>query len=190
MDQSLMNEVKILEDDIQKDFPFFQFCYRGYEKDFDQLLLEYKETPNFNRADDRYGRTCLMLACISGHYRFVEKLFKYNADLNLTDSHGQAAIHYATRNGRNECVASLIRLGCDVNLADHFGVTPLMICSYLSNEGIAKLLLNSARINVNLRSKKREFTALHYAISKNNLAIFEILLEYHKRGKEICEDPR
>lgn len=61
---------------------------------------------------DEYGRTALMYAAMSGHYRVIEVLKAAGADLDITDQDGRKAVHHAAKNGQSISILYLIEGGC------------------------------------------------------------------------------
>ena len=61
--------------------------------------------------------------------KFISKLIKAGANVNVTDSQGKTSLIHAVENVRANVVAELVDAGADVNIPDNEGRTALMKCA-------------------------------------------------------------
>ncbi|MDX2451416.1 ankyrin repeat domain-containing protein [Desulfosarcina sp.] len=119
-----------------------------WNEDLAKVELLVKKGANVNSAEPKKKRTVLMVAAANGQFDIVEFLYGKGADINARDSDSQTALMYASRN--------------------RFNATP--------DNAIAKFLLSNGA-EVNVRSKKKGFTALMLAASAGNVELVQQLLE-------------
>ena len=119
-----------------------------WDGDLARVELLVKKGANVNSADPTKKRTVLMLAATKSQIDIVKFLYGKGADINTRDSDGQTALMYATRNRVN--------------------ATP--------DNATAKFLLSNGA-EVNVRSKKKGYTALMLAASAGNVELVQQLLE-------------
>jgi len=118
-----------------------------WEGDLDKIQLLLTKGADVNFAGDK-KRTPLMIAVYRRNLAVVEFLVSKGADVNARDSDGQTALIYSSRQRKN--------------------ATP--------DNSIALFLLNNGA-EVNVRSKKKGFTALMIASETGNVELVEKLLE-------------
>ncbi len=116
--------------------------------DLAKVELLVKKGANVNSADPVKKRTALMWASVGGHLDIVKFLYGKGADINARDSDSQTALMYATRKQFKAA----------------------------TNNATAKFLLSNGA-EVNVRSKKKGFTALMLAASAGNAELVQQLLE-------------
>lgn len=129
----------------------------------------------------------------------VETLIRLEADINRIDERGYNLLHrtilqeyaYPSKgNSRLKIIDILLNAGIDINEADDINYnTPLILAIIYRTPSIISILLSrgAAINNINMKG----YTALHYAIEKQDYVTAELLIE--KRG--ICvryppDDPR
>ena len=118
-----------------------------WDGDLAKVELLVKKGANVNSTDPKKKRTVLMLAATKGQFDIVKFLYGKGADINARDSDSQTALMYASRH--------------------RFNTTP-------DNTTAKFLLSNGAEVNV--RSKKKGFTALMLAASAGNVELVQQLL--------------
>ncbi|MFC1701689.1 ankyrin repeat domain-containing protein [Pseudomonadota bacterium] len=119
-----------------------------WDGDLAKVELLVKKGANVNSVEPTKKRTVLMLAATKGQFDIVKFLYGKGADINARDKDGQTALMYASRH--------------------RFNATP-------DNTIAIFLLSNGAEVNV--RSKKKGFTALMLASSAGNVELVQQLLE-------------
>jgi len=102
----------------------------------------------------------------------IKKLVEENRKLIASrDDESRTALHLAARYGDPETVAYLVSMGADVNAKCYNRFTPLHLTS---DPEIAKILIDSG---ADLKAKSASGTPLEDAVSDDNIAIVELLLE-------------
>jgi len=81
----------------------------------------------------------------------------------------------ASARGFGDVVRRLLAHGADPNLADIYGWTPLMRAIDLGRPGIARVLLDSARADPDVRNENGH-TALHHAAAHGFEPLVRLLL--------------
>jgi ankyrin repeat protein len=135
----------------------------------------------------------LFKACKNGDVETARKAIKY-ANLNKLNEYGEPPLFVAVEKGRVEVVKVILEDGrTNPNLTNSHGpkvripshddeYTPLIYAlAYLPDTEIAKLLINDPRTNVNIKTKVNGYTALEFAVERNDEELVEMLL---KRGAD------
>jgi ankyrin repeat protein len=112
---------------------------------FVQFLLEKGAKID---AQDKQGRSALLLASTEGKTDAVSLLLDQKADPNQKDNNGASPLQMAVTYGKTDVVKILLSKGALVNSTDSSSNTPLMIAAegnaYLPNNGpLVELLLQS-----------------------------------------------
>ncbi|OWM71715.1 hypothetical protein CDL15_Pgr005903 [Punica granatum] len=147
----------------------------------------------------------LCFAALRGDDLLLNQLLRRGFDPNESDNNGKTALHIAANKGSENCVLLLLDYGADPNRRDSEGNVPLWEAMLGGHESVAKLLVdNGASIssgdvgqfsviaaeqnNLNLLKdivryggdvtcpNSSENTALHVAVSEDNLEIVKFLL--------------
>ena len=156
----------------------------------------------------------VFFAAENGGIDVLKILINRDVDFSVTDDEGDTPLIAAIRHRQREAIVFLLSQGkqppdpiCDINQGNSkTGATPLMISATMNNNerstnkdiGILKMLVEKFNANVNLGNKKGR-SALHYAVTHNNVDAIELLLDYgidinmtNKRGDtvimETCEN--
>ncbi len=91
-------------------------------------------------AEDKSGKTPLMLATEECKIHVVRVLLERGADAIRRGTDGHAPMHSAALGGSKRILAMLIERGADVNAATDAGTTPLLIAQMRQYPDIVKLL--------------------------------------------------
>ncbi len=81
-------------------------------------------------AQDKNGRTQLILASMVGSKHIVELIIGRGADINIKDYNGHTALVYAVINYHIEIVKILIEKGADIDVSSISGCTTLILSIY------------------------------------------------------------
>lgn len=138
-------------------------------------------------AKDKYGRTCLMIACLCDHeqygYRVAKLLLKCGADLNLQDTMGRSAISIAIAQKREKLVELFIvknKQTVDFRLKDNDGNNILNHAAVYGTPNMIRLIIEQMKslyIQIDQRNSLG-YTALLLAIKhKRYLNAFILLTD-------------
>nr|XP_002739394.1 PREDICTED: ankyrin-3-like [Saccoglossus kowalevskii] len=107
-----------------------------------ELLLQFGADPD---AHDSRGLTALHIACQDGNVGFVQRLLKYNADIDAKSANpskeNSTPLRYAVLEDEKEITELLLLSGADPNEPDGRSNTPLHHAATQGNIEMAKLLL-------------------------------------------------
>jgi hypothetical protein len=124
-------------------------------------------------AKDRYGKTPIIWASMSGTKECVQLLIEANADVNAASNGGYTATHYASRYGKPECLQLLIDNGADVNARNMYGNAPAIGACEGGHLSCLQLLVDN-KADLNLRSRD-DTDALYCAILQDKDISFPVL---------------
>ena len=140
--------------------------------------------------------TPLIHAIYGAKCKYLTKLLLENgADVNVTTNYyDQTPLHYAAMIGNIDIGKLLFEYGADVNsmsvaskksFGDHLCRTfqPLHIASQMGHIDFVKLLLQTKKVQLNLRCNDVGRTPLHYALRNGYYDIAKLLI---KRGANTC----
>lgn len=166
--------------EFANDTALYQAAQNGHDK-IVALLINAGANPNIKYFMTQ--NTPLHAAVSIGHHRVVLELLKskkinINA-INSKFSRSSTPLKYAVLRNHRKIVEELVNAGADPNIADSNGFTPLMWA--IRKEGvdvkIVEHLLSSKNIDLNKPNpKQKNLTALHYAASKGNERVLELLI--------------
>ncbi|KAL8537050.1 hypothetical protein ACS0TY_012291 [Phlomoides rotata] len=149
----------------------------------------------------------LCFAAARGDDLLLNHLLRCGMDTNELDANGRSALHLASSKGNLDCVILLLDYGANPNMKDSEGTVPLWDAILGKHEGVIKLLsenganLSSGDVgdyacfaaeqnNIELLQEIVKFggdvtllssagiTALHQAISEENVEICKFLIEH------------
>jgi pectate lyase len=151
---------------------------------------------------DNQGNTPLHLAAQGGHREVVEFLLSKDSDVNTRRTGypaGDTPLHTAVRAGNIDIVELLLRNGADTDVKNESGQTPLDIALSRNRKDIIELLISKgadvssvhlaayigdlAKVKafiqegIDINTKVRQRTPLHYAAREGRTEIVELLLE-------------
>jgi ankyrin repeat protein len=106
----------------------------------------------------------------------IKKLLESNCNLNTVDNKGYNALHYSILSRDIEIVKLILPGITNINIRTSTGDTSLHLAVNLQQIEIANYLIKNG-INVNLQDYSHEFTALHYAVSINNMHLIKLILD-------------
>lgn len=103
-----------------------------------------KTDPSLVNSVDRYLRSPLMYASMSGNFLVVETLIRAGAQLNLQDENGMTALHYATQAGYSVIAEDLLLAGASLNLKNNQGRNPVQLAQDLKMTQVERVLTKQA----------------------------------------------
>ncbi|KAI9207399.1 ankyrin repeat-containing domain protein [Polychytrium aggregatum] len=121
----------------------------------------------------------------------TEKLAKDNPDqlkklLDQLSDDDRTPLLQACADDMPDAVFHLLKHGADPNRDNSSGTTPLMMAAQCGSLRTVERLLKNPAVDIDVKSDEG-FTALHYAITSNNVDIFVKLFEVTSRPIEIEE---
>jgi cytohesin len=159
-------------------YPLQTAAGRGNIKVINYLLAQGAD-PN---AADRAGNTALYSAAANDHgLSTAEALLRHGANPNARSRGGMTALHQAASQGAIKMMELLLANRADVNAASNSGYMPLHGAVSYGNMDTKKLkveILLKSGANVNAKTSSDGETPLHKAISRGDIEIVKLLLNY------------
>lgn len=169
----------------------------------DGVLLETENMLARGRMDLPLS---LCFAALRGDDLLLHQLLKRGLDIHESDNSGRTALHIAASKGSENCVLLLLDFGADPNARDSDGNVPIWEAILGGHDTVAKVLLDNGAVldtgdvghfaciaaeqnNLNLLKEIVRYggnvtspkingsTALHVAVSEDNIEIVKYLLE-------------
>ncbi|XP_074127160.1 uncharacterized protein LOC141544661 isoform X5 [Sminthopsis crassicaudata] len=123
---------------------------------------------------DKKKRTCLHLACVTGHLDVVSLLVERKCKLDLLDQDRRTPLMKAIQCQQEECATILLEHGADPNIGDNNN-NALHYVAYFQNIDIAAKLL---RYKADIEAKNKEgLTPLFFAVRANKCDMADFLLK-------------
>ena len=104
---------------------------------------------------------------------------KQRADVNAADPDGTTPLAWAAYNDDLPTAQRLLREGANAKTANRYGVTPLSLAAQKGYEAIVKLLLDTGKVDADLKGKDGR-TPLWLAAQNGHEAIVKLLLDTGK----------
>lgn len=152
-----------------------------------KLLLTSGAKPN---DENSLGETALHLAAKNGHVKVLHTI--RNADWKLCSRrNGLTALHVASNCGQTEFVAEMLRCRVpggirsersSVEPKSDFGLTPLHLACRNGHEGVVRMLLNSAGVQVDSPSEINKTIPVHLAAQGGHLLVAGLLISRSTDG--------
>ncbi|XP_072811080.1 uncharacterized protein [Vicugna pacos] len=147
-------------------------AYLGYDEKLRKLLSRKKNAVD---SRDKYDRTPLHVACISGCPAVVALLTQFHCDLNARDKERTTALIRAVQSLNKRCASILLEHGANPNLEDGNQNTALHYAILEESVSIATQLL---RHNANIEAiDKSNLTPFLLAVKKNKKEMVKFLIE-------------
>jgi ankyrin repeat protein len=146
---------------------------RGRQDVVDMLLKREAQLETV----DSFGITPILLAC-QCTTKMIFPLYERGANIFATMHGGAGALAIAAGADHEDTDAlkMLIEIGLDPNARSEMGHTPLLAALYNSREESALYLINQG-VNVDLTTKNKQITALHFAARGGLARVVEKLLQ-------------
>ena len=136
---------------------------------------------------DKNGMPPVVQWAMSGQTDLVKIALDHGADVNSAETQGFNCLMFAAQNGHDEVARLLLSRHADPNLTSKDHRTALMLAIGESHLDIAKQILEHGA-NLELRDDYSGWTALTYAVSREDAEMTRILLDkganVHTRTKE------
>ncbi len=133
----------------------------------------------------------LNTAILNGRLNVIKFLLENGANPNIEDTKGNTALIIATQRSNKEIVQMLIESGADVNARNSYdSETALMKAVRALNIDIIKLLLNSEKIDLDLKNRRNQ-TARDIALSElypKEIQVIEENSSEEEREEQESED--
>ncbi|XP_071954464.1 nuclear factor NF-kappa-B p105 subunit-like [Antedon mediterranea] len=148
------------------------------------ILAIIVQLPNQDIIDmpNDLQQTPLHLAVITNKPNTVELLMSNGADPNIADQHGNTPLHLSIQYGNIASVNALLQnsissatLQADVNMLNHKGFAPIHIACRNGDLKSVKALCR-AQCNIDIQDGTSGYTALHFAVEKQDFGILGYLL--------------
>jgi hypothetical protein len=166
---------------------FFKACGKGdiaiveaflqnQQAGVDDLFLVRKTV---NGKTQEWTCTPLMVACMLGHIKIVEKLLAdARFDINKKiENNGKTLLHLACESGHLAVIERLLAdPRIDVNQATNSGETPFFIACEKGHLRVVKRLLVDPRTDTN-KTENHGMTPFYIACYKGNLEIIQLFLQ-------------
>ena len=189
-------------DKIDQMIDLFKACQNGNHEKVKQILKTMK-TSEINlqiTPKEIQEKKFLHAASKKGSVEIVEKLLKFNIDIDDTNSRGETALLVATQSGHAKIVAILLAKGADVNF--HLDVSKSVddVETYDYWSGDTRALHIAARhgyedvmsellkydVEIDVRTIHKE-TALHLASDRGHASVVAQLLEHGANAQLFSE---
>lgn len=136
--------------------------------------IEEGMDPNIKNND---GLTPLHIAAKSGYVELMEYLIN-DLTLNVRTNEGNTALYLAILHGHKEASRLLLQHGADIHIKGSDGFLPLHIAARYGYASLIKDLSDDSIINAPTPTGS---TALHLAVSSNQLESVQVLVELKAR---------
>ena len=114
---------------------------------------------------------------------YLEQLVAKGADLNAADQRGNRPVHYVAMEGSVTLAEFLYLKGADFSAFDPNGYHPLHLAACADNASLVDYLLHVVGVDVDVRTKGDQLTAVHCATRLNSLDSLHVLI---KAGGQQC----
>ena len=142
-----------------------------------EILLDSKINFNLDLQDNN-GFTALMFAVFKGQPINVEKLLRYDMNIDIqTYEDGCTALTLAVKENHEASVETFLAYGANTNLQQKDGCTALMIAINRDKPLYVEMLLKYGA-NPNIQKKNNGCTALMIILCDHGLQFLEILLDH------------
>lgn len=150
---------------------------RHGHKNIVNLLLDHGANIH---AENHFGRTALIEACLKGHNAMVKILLERGANVLESDSSGRTPLHKVAEKALTSLVVLLLENGANVHCQDTQGLTPLSDACGTGDAAAARVLIdNGANM---MEGDKMGRTPLHKAAQNGREEAVALLLE---KGAEV-----
>jgi ankyrin repeat protein len=154
--------------------------FRSIENgDFDEFS-RLVDTGIDHSANNKLGETPLYVAAEKGHFEIAKRLIAKGADAKARTPNGETVLHAAAMIESTVLMTALIEAGADKNLANRDGETPLHWAA-MTGTFLAVKALADAGADLNAQDARLGNTALHAAVSHDDIVLIHYLLSKNAR---------
>jgi len=107
-----------------------------------------------NECDTEDNTTPLIHFAKKGFSKSIKKLLTHDAQVNAIDIHSDTALHYVAIINTVNCAKHLLNFHANPNIQNQQGDTPLMIAAKYGSSQVFKLLINDAKVDVNIKNQE------------------------------------
>jgi ankyrin repeat protein len=132
---------------------------KGIHRRLQGIKLPFRKKPQVDSVDI-YGRTPLVYAVWNGHVAVVKRLLRAGAHINLADDIGGTALSYAVCSGQNDVLTLLFKKGTMADSEDDTRMALLWSAVEKDHEAVVKLLLETGKIDIELKKKWLDATIM------------------------------
>jgi len=125
--------------------------------------------------------TAFMFAVLGDQQALAAWLLELGADVNAKGSNGWTSVMIAAAKGQDKTLLWLLQQGANANTPDVYGFSPLMRASDNGHAHAVQLLLSLGDVDVNWQDEVNN-TALHYAVSADQIDIVQLLLQANAKA--------
>ncbi|MBL7471733.1 ankyrin repeat domain-containing protein [Robertkochia sediminum] len=145
-----------------------------------KILLDNKVRLDVtDECSDDKGISPLGWAALKNHVDVAKLLIEYGANVNEQKNikeHTILGYACSSKDASLEMVKLLVENGADIDKSNHLNFTPLMRAVASGKIDIVEYLITK-NANINAQTDFGRYSPLHYACSRNNMQIVELLLE-------------
>ncbi|KAF4985280.1 hypothetical protein FGRMN_11240 [Fusarium graminum] len=149
-----------------------------------ETILNYFPIVMMDRRNN-LGETALHRACAMGNAAAMESLWRFRAQMDLTDDYGRTPLwHAACSDYQGIITEKLCIVGANLDLPDLAGLSPIHVSCRQGMVGCTKQLI-SAGVSPNLPAGALGLLPMHFAATFGHTVCVQALLE---AGSEILTD--
>ena len=131
-------------------------------------------------ATNRLGETPLYVAAEKGEIGIARLLLARGADARALTANGETVLHAAAMTESTALMTALIEAGAEIDRANRDGETPLHWAA-LTGTFLAVKALADAGANLDTQDQRNGNTALHAAVSHDDIVLIHYLLSKNVR---------
>ena len=131
-------------------------------------------------AKNKLGETPLYVAAEKGQVEMAKLLIAKGADAKARTRNGETVLHAASMIESTSLMTALIDAGAEINAANRDGETPLHWAA-MTGTFLAVKALSDAGADLNVQDTRLGSTALHAAVSHDDIVLIHYLLSKNVR---------
>ena len=131
-------------------------------------------------TNNKLGETPLYVAAEKGQLEMAKLLIAKGADAKARTRNGETVLHAASMIESTSLMTALIDAGAEINAANRDGETPLHWAA-MTGTFLAVKALSDAGADLNVQDTRLGSTALHAAVSHDDIVLIHYLLSKNVR---------